>query len=754
VLGSKLKILTLIFLVFFSQASTQANENYKREFNRFLLNEYDKQYDLLEYNPDSVITRNEFVIKEYGDVITRYHHCILNVQLGYCYQVKKDYGTALSFLYEAKNYVDPEKNAAVRASIMASIGDTYKDQGNYQLAKDNYQSALKFAREKNIYSEQCWSLRAIGDLEYEHGNYTDAIFYFLEAYKLFDKHNDNIKKASVISSIADIYKLNNELDSAIKYYQEASNIYLSNSRMRNYVAVQHNLALVYLDQAKYDSSKLIIERVIEIENDTPGSNYRGNSYNSLANIYEEMDSIQLALKYYQRAYELNVNEGRAESICINLINIGHIYYTQGYTQKAIDYYDKALKVDGKENITDIKKYTYKYLAELYETVGNYKKAYHFQNLYAEYKDSLFNETDRKTIAKHFSNFKLDQKNSEKEEVLSKKDLAELELKDQKTQTLFLYFGLTSLLAVTFFFFSKYRQRSKDKKNLIFSSQQLEKVVSSLEREKYTRETEQKKMKSEIASIQKSLSKEKEFNRFRFQLLGIISNEFKETLGEALLKMDNIKLALPDHDEYVMMNQERDIKLSIFSIMKMIDKASLIYKDFDDIQLRIEEIDILKLLDSILLDFKEQSKYRQMFDVDIRCLSTVIKSDRKNMEMLFSGLFSYAVKNSRQEMPIKIDFTERKDVIIIKIEDSSYGMSDEEKQLILQPVIEWNSPFLADIKERLGLILANQCAQLLRGQIKIQGEYVVGNIYEVSLPRNYFEANVSERSSLGDGRLPS
>jgi tetratricopeptide (TPR) repeat protein len=751
VIGSTSKILTLIFLFFIIAVSLQSEENNRVMVDKYFDEEIDKTYDLLEVYPDSAANKiNDFINKHSND-LSRLEKTLLNIQLGYCYQVKKEYEIALEYFYEAKSTTDIDKYAKIRADVLRYLGDTYRYSENYKLAENNYFAALKLARSKELYGSINWIYQSLGRLQYDQGDYSNAIFYYLEAYKLFDKQNDEVNKSLTLINIADIYHKNLDLDSALVYFEEACNISHKSGQMTHYLACLNNISNVYADMEEFELARVTILRNIDIEKDLKGSlpiNI-AKSYNTLGTIYEEMDSLDLALQYYEMAYTENIEKGNQRSLCVNLINIGHIYALQQNINKAITYYDKALLVNDEDDIDEIKNNVYKYLSELHGASGNYKKAFHFQNLYAQYQDSLFNEDDRKNIASHFKNFDLDKSNDEKVQILTTKEKTELELRNQKTKTLYLYFGLTSLLAVTFFFFAKYKLRDKDKQKLQKNSVKLEKVVASLESEKHTREVEQNKMQSEIDDIRETMVEQKDFNKFRVHLLSIISNEFKQTLGDALIGMENMKRGLPYQTTFSMMDLEKKIKQSIFNIMKMIDNASLIYKDFDDIQLRITEVDLFKMIDDISANIVQLSKFRRRIEIQNHCISTFVKSDYKSLELLFSGIFAYSIKNSMKEQPVKVDIYDTETDLIIKIEDSSYGMSKDEKELILQPIIEWNSPYLANIKDRLSLILANQCSTLLRGSVLIKGEMVVGNIFEVSIPKDYYQATFGGKNFLKD-----
>jgi two-component system NtrC family sensor kinase len=197
----------------------------------------------------------------------------------------------------------------------------------------------------------------------------NAVLYYTKAIDIFWEAQDTVRLASTLQNLGYVYLRSSMPDSALKYFYQAKEIFDHKAHATATAYITGNIGLAYAQQGKYSSAEDNLRQAIQELERFEDNMAIAEFSTEIANIYQERGDIEMALSHAHRAYSLSKQDGFKEMI-------------RDASQK---------------------------LAELYGTAEDYKSAFHFQQQYIIYRDSLNNEETFRQIANLRTEYELAQK---------------------------------------------------------------------------------------------------------------------------------------------------------------------------------------------------------------------------------------------------------------------------------------------------------------------------------------------------------
>jgi tetratricopeptide (TPR) repeat protein len=156
------------------------------------------------------------------------------------------------------------------------------------------------------------------------------------------KNNDKIIEAIALSQIGYDYRAFGNTSKSLEYNLKATSLskQIGNEKLISSTAL--NLAHIYKDQAVYFKAINIYMAAAESSGKSNDYLIRCWAFNSLSQVYLEMNKLDSALMYAQRAYEICV---QIESYILSgvLKNMGSIHGKIGNSVLAVSFFDMAIK---------------------------------------------------------------------------------------------------------------------------------------------------------------------------------------------------------------------------------------------------------------------------------------------------------------------------------------------------------------------------------------------------------------------------
>ena len=228
----------------------------------------------------------------------------------------------------------------------------------------------------------------------------------------------------------------------------------------------------------------------------------------------------------------------------------------------------------------------------------------------------------------------------------------------------------------------------------------------------------------------------EGKKIRYQFLSVLSHELKSPLNalEVYLRMvrdRELGNQLQDYDEVL----ER-------SLLRVESMRTLIMDLLDFTKIRLEQksekIEKVNLEERALLAIATIKPLAIQRNITINCEGggCYINADPSDLDMVFNNLLSNAVKYNREGGTVKVQFERKEKSLVIRVEDSGIGMSEEEVSRLFKEFVRIKNKRTMGIEgSGLGLSIVSKIAELYGGRIHVESVPEKGSIFTVALPQS-------------------
>ena len=267
----------------------------------------------------------------------------------------------------------------------------------------------------------------LGGVYYDQGSLAKALDYYLKSLSLSEKLEDPVRITSALLNIGSVFSQTNDYDKALDYYKQVEQYLPSLNNVGLQSAYLWGLGEVYSKKGDHQNALKQYNEALVINKDTPDY---AHILTAIGKEERKIGNVQKAIEYFDLAYLTAKESDQPLDQVQTLLALGDLYQGSN-TSLALKSYKEAetlaLGMETNEELRDI----YKGMAVAYQTAGNFKNAYAYQNKYLRLKDSIFNiKTDDKIRGLQFD-FDLDKKQDELVSAQQELQISELEAKRQK-----------------------------------------------------------------------------------------------------------------------------------------------------------------------------------------------------------------------------------------------------------------------------------------------------------------------------------
>ena len=376
-----------------------------------------------------------------------------------------------SNLDSLSNYINstPEDTAKVEALI--KLGKKLRN-GQVDSATTIFQQALQLSKKIKWKKGEALAYGTLATCKSIQSDYPGAIEYYYNALAIHEELNNLDGVAVMYAGLGVLYKNTGELDKALEFHNKALEIDLQRGDTARTSLHYGNIGVVYKHLQDFDKALEYYGKALEI--DTKNNNIDGQSRHlgNIGVIHKNLKNYEEAITYYFKALEISEQQNDLEGILIKSQNIGNLYILLGKYAKAEKYIQRALDLSKQLGSLNGLYSAYSKQTTLYEHMGKDKEALKSLRLAMAYKDSIFNEENKKEILRQEVNFEFEKKQAI-EQAEHEKELA-VAASEQKRQQLFLVFLAVVLLAVIIISFIIYKSlKNSNKQKQLIEQQKFE-----------------------------------------------------------------------------------------------------------------------------------------------------------------------------------------------------------------------------------------------------------------------------------------
>jgi len=238
-----------------------------------------------------------------------------------------------------------------------------------------------------------------GILYKNQGDYAKALTNQLKSVAIWEELKEEQKVAIAYGNIGVIYRNLKEYDKSMSYHLKGIEI-KKRSIDSNKLAVDYsNLGTLYKTIGKLDSAMIFLQKSLAFELKSDNKKGLANSYGAIGNLYRKMNDLPNAIKYQKKGLEIDKQTSQNKSTANSYVNLGESYLTLKQYGTSIDYLNKALELSSKIGALKEQKYARRYLADVYEAKGDFKKAMVNYKEFIVLRDSLINENTHREVTR-------------------------------------------------------------------------------------------------------------------------------------------------------------------------------------------------------------------------------------------------------------------------------------------------------------------------------------------------------------------
>jgi signal transduction histidine kinase len=624
-----------------------------------------------------------------------------NILLARAKYIIGHYNLALEHLDSAHNTYLNQSDSLNLTESYQLYGLIYTRVGDFKKALDNAQRAFDLARNIKSRKKLAELSREIGNIYFYFGERAIALDFFQKSLNLSQQYKDN--------------------DGIAKAYNNMGRIYAELGR--------YNIALEYLKKS-LDSKVKEDDRV----------SY-GNTLLNIGTVYLKKEDFTRALEFFEESRVNFSSVNNAEGTANSLYYLGITYYRLKRFNQALALQNEAWEIVTKTNTKRLMVNVSQAIADIYESIGDYQKAYQYIQTYLDLRDSVFSDEKSRLLIELETRYQLHTKQRQIELLSKERALEESERTRIRVLIALLSIVASLFITLTYFAYTRFRYKSKANEELIKEisyrkriEAQLNEYQDQLENlvEERTWELKVAKDKAEESDMLKTAFLTNMSHEIRTPMNAIVGFSYlltdKESTAEA--KAEYIKI-IKSNGEVLMnlINDILDISIIEAGQLKMKSKPFVLAELLDELKFFFNQ------------EFEKQGKkdIELTCDYDSACPNLVINTDKIRLRQVVSNLLWNALKftfEGKITFGFRLSGTEE---LIFYVKDTGIGIEPDKHELIFDRFSKFNVGSDSSLYSGtgLGLAICRELVGALGGGIWLDSIPGRGSTFYFTIP---YEAN--------------
>jgi len=582
-------------------------------------------------------------------------------------------------------------------------------------AIENYNKSLALYTELKDSASILYNYRGLS-YAYSFGtNQLQGLDYNLKALALAEELKDSASLSIAFNNIAVNYKNLDNYEMALFYFEKSLELDLKQDDKDNSAITYSNMGVLKVEHQKLEEAKTDYYIVQSLIPDIKNPYIKSYLFISLAGYYIATEKYDSA-KHYLSLADTICEENNYPHILVRAYRRrGEMFFKQKKFRESIVYFDKCLELSESINVYEEFPKIYKLKAQAYSQLGNFKEAY--DN--SEQADRFLDSAKTKSIAIALAEFDKEQKvKLEKELISQQTENVQLQLRFK--YRLALISSILLLISGLLFIYLFLRIRNKN---------------ATLRKQHDLINQQKNIIEDNFEKLQLNEKKLHKLNASKDKFFSIIAHDLRSPFN-AILGFSNELIS--SYDDYN--NDQRKEMISVISassestLFLLENLLNWARAQSDSIKIRKEVHNLKFLVDESITPYLGSAEFKSVLVQNTIPEDLEIRADKETIKVVFSNLFSNAVKFSSNKSEIKISAKLKKNAVEICIADSGIGMSKK----ILNDLftIETNTQRSGTLNEKgtgLGLILCEEFVLLNNGTIWAESAVGKGSSFYITLP---------------------
>ncbi|UYP48210.1 Photosystem I assembly protein Ycf3 [Candidatus Lokiarchaeum ossiferum] len=255
-----------------------------------------------------------------------------------------------------------------------NLGSLYRENDNFDLAKNVYLQAIKFAGLHGLEVLRANGLLGLGQVEDILSEVDAAEEKFQEAYNIYSRLGDDAFVSESLRSLAGIYSRRGDLVRALNYLSNALQKADMTGNKSRYVRAQKDIADILLQQGKNNEALTQLKKASQTAEELNNISLLITLWQSIGNIYQNQGELDLAHEIFSKSLEKAKRFGLKVKIAGLENNLGIISEQKGNIDHALEYYCRANAAFHETHQVESRAGTLGNIGNIFLRKGDYNKA--------------------------------------------------------------------------------------------------------------------------------------------------------------------------------------------------------------------------------------------------------------------------------------------------------------------------------------------------------------------------------------------
>lgn len=604
-----------------------------------------------------------------------------------------------------------------------SIGTFERNQANYESAIFWHQKGLKLSDSLGLITEKIKALNNLGLVHNRLDDYRQASDYYLSALALANKINDNASYFLAANGLGNIQFILGNYEAALHRFRECLSYEQKRNNLAGVAINLNNIGNVFLRREEIDKAMEYFLLSLEVNREAGSEHGVAICYSDLGQVYRFKKEYPKALNYFLLSLELNEKIGQLYYLANSYINVAEVYVIVDNYEQAMLYIEKGIAAAEQSNSLALLERAYQLIYQINKDKGNYAEALRYFENADVIGDSILNNTISRTVIQMQTLF--DRERSETQIALLKhqKELAELQMRDQK---LINWFGISILIVLLVaLLVGIYLFRLKSHSNKLLQSQK--------------EEVEKAQQELSVYADKLLVAKEEaeRHNALKSQFLANMSHEIRTPMNSIIGFADILEKLIDDPQQKSYLDSMRSSSRSLLLLINDILDLSKI--EADKLQIKNEPLDLRQLFQEIKQLFLLQLREKHLtFDirVDEKLPKLVFLSETRMRQVLFN-LVGNAIKFTHKggihlRLAISRTNSELSNDIHLTIKDTGIGIAADGLDKIFEAFYQHQENASQYRGTGLGLAITQRLVTAMNGSVTVVSELNKGATFKVLL----------------------
>lgn len=353
-------------------------------------------------------------------------------------------------------------NQIYEGEALRNISTAYESQGDFSQALLYGNESLTVSRQHGDAIRIAHVLNGLGMIYDQLGNFPEALRHYTEARTIYRENDDEEHLAMMDLNLGILFKAQGEYKRVVQYYRDAYAIYKKLKMPAEIAFCEANLGSVFYFTQDYDSCVYYSLRAEKALGELNILQFQPVAQTNAGMGYFELGQLDKADVYLQKALRTHRQYGNKREISFVLIQRAKVHKARGQLGRSYVALDEAKalaeEISSPQQVVDASKL----LAEYYESIADFQRAYREHVYYTIVKDTLFEKDKAKAISNFQIQFDTEKKEQQIELLHQETAIKGLQIRQRNILLLSTLGFLVSGAAIAFFVFRHRRLKAESR----------------------------------------------------------------------------------------------------------------------------------------------------------------------------------------------------------------------------------------------------------------------------------------------------